>query len=388
MNRRGESPMEHLDYRNQIEGQYFSRFAKRSAACAGRKIHLPPDPFRTEFERDTHRVLHSWPFRRLRNKAQVFYAPKNDHLCTRIEHALHVTSISSTICKHLRLNPDLAEAIALAHDLGHPPFGHIGEDILKRLHRNNSLPIFKHEAQSLRIIDRFKRKGETLNLTYEVRDGVVCHCGENFVQTLSPNRKKDITLVEPSAARRQRPATLEACVVRFADVISYIGRDFEDAVEVGIIKETKLPTDVRRILGTSNREIIRTIIRDIINNSKDTDAIILSDEIFSVATKLRQFNIDNIYRNRLILGQFRRIDQMLSDIFNFFLEVTEETKRGTKNRTKYRGTAIDVFCEFLKDMEYSGDESDAQIVSDFVAGMTDTYATRIYQEMFLVSSPA
>jgi len=380
--------MEYLDIRSQIEGKYYSRFAKRSAECAGRKIPLPPDPFRTEFERDTHRILHSWPFRRLRNKAQVFYAPKNDHLCTRIEHALHVASISFTICNHLRLNSDLAESIALAHDLGHPPFGHIGEDILKHLHKNNRLPIFKHEAQSLYIIDRFKRKGETLNLTYEVRDGVVCHCGENFVQVLRPNRKKDITLVEPSAARRQRPATLEACVVRFADVVSYVGRDFEDAIQVGIISQKKFPPDVEHILGSNNREIIRNIITDIILNSRDNDAIILSDEVFSAVTKLRKFNIDKIYNNPLIVGQFRRIDQMLSDIFNFFLEVTQETKRGTKNRRKYRGDAVDVFYEFLKDMEYSEDEPDAQIVSDFVAGMTDTYATRVYQEMFLVSPPA
>ncbi len=380
--------MEYLDLRNQIEEKYYSRFAKRSAECAGRKIHLPPDPFRTEFERDTHRILHSWPFRRLRNKAQVFYAPKNDHLCTRIEHALHVASISFTICNHLKLNPDLAEAIALAHDLGHPPFGHIGEDILRRLHKNNQLPIFKHEAQSLRIIDRFKRKGETLNLTYEVRDGVVCHCGEHFVQALKPNRKKDIISVEPSVARRQRPATLEACIVRFADVISYVGRDFEDAIEVGIISQKKFPTDVERILGSSNREIIRTIITDVIHSSRDNDAIILSDKVFSAATKLREFNIANIYRNPLIVDQSGRIDQMLSDLFYFFLEVTQETERGTKNRRKYRDAAVDVFYEFLRDMEYSEDEPDAQIVSDFVAGMTDTYATRVYQEMFLVSPPA
>lgn len=380
--------MEYLDLRNQIEEKYYSRFAKRSAKCAGRKIQLPPDPFRTEFERDTHRILHSWPFRRLRNKAQVFYAPKNDHLCTRIEHALHVASISFTICNHLKLNPDLAEAVALAHELGHPPFGHLGEVILKRLHKNNHLPIFKHEAQSLRIIDCFKREGETLNLTYEVRDGVVCHCGEHFVQALRPNRKKDIISVEPSAARRQRPATLEACVVRFADVIAYVGRDFEDAIQVGIISQKKFPKDVERILGSNNREIIRTIIRDIIVNSRDKDAIILSDEVFSAVTKLREFNIAKIYKNPLIVGQFRRIEQLLSDIFYFFLEVTQETRRGTKNRRKYRGDSVDVFYEFLKDIEYSEDEPDAQIVSDFVGGMTDTYATRVYEEMFLVSPPA
>jgi len=380
--------MDFIESVRQREEQYLSRFAKKSTECAGRKTPLAPDPSRTEFQRDTHRILNSWPFRRLRNKAQVFYAPKNDHLCTRIEHALHVASISRTICEHLGLNCDLAEAIALAHDLGHPPFGHIGEEILKRLHRNNRLPVFKHEAQSLRVIDRFKHKGDTLNLTYEVRDGVVCHCGESLLQELKPNRRKDITLVEPSAARRQKPATLEACVIRVADVISYLGRDFEDAVDVGIVRQNRLPSGVRGILGTTNREIVHRIIDNVIQNSKGKDAIALSDEVYNAVDAMMRFNIDNIYTNTLIRGQFERIDQMLSDIFFLFLDVTIQTKRGRRKTGKYIGEAIQVFYEFLKDMEYSEIESDAQIVSDFVAGMTDTYATRVYQEMFLVSSPA
>lgn len=380
--------MGYLESIRQIEEQTLSRFAKKSTESAGRKMPLTPDPNRTEFERDVHRIQHSWPFRRLRNKAQVFYAPKNDHLCTRIEHALHVASISRTICRHLALNCDLAEAIALAHDLGHPPFGHIGEEIIRGIHRSNHLPVFKHEAQSLRVIDRFKNNGNTLNLTYEVRDGVVCHCGEKFIQKLQPNREKDITLVEPSAARRQRPATLEACVVRVADVISYVGRDFEDAIQVGIIPYSKLPSNVRSVLGSSNREIIHAVIGDIINNSQEKDAIVLSDQIYTATLALKEFNIEYIYKSPKITSQINRIRQLLYDIFLFFLEISEETKRGTKNKRKYVGEAIDVFYDFLEDMEYSSDESDAQIVSDFLAGMTDTYATRVYQELFLLSPPA
>lgn len=378
--------MDYLESVRNREEKYLSKWAKKSTESRGRRNRLDRDPNRTEFERDTHRILHSLPFRRLRNKAQVFYAPKNDHLCTRMEHALHVASISSTICKHLGLNVDLAEAIALAHDLGHPPFGHIGEDILRKLHKKNCLPVFKHEAQSLRVIDHFRVRGETLNLTYEVRDGVVCHCGEKFVRELKPDRKKDITSVGVDAARRQRPATLEACVVKFADVISYVGRDYEDAVHVRII-EQKLPRQITRVLGDSNSRIIGRIIKDIIENSRG-GSIKLSDEVFSATNNLLKFNIKHIYNNPRICDQYHRIEQMLSDLFYYFLEVVQKTERGKRNKKNYRGTAIDVFYEFLDDMQYSSEESDAQIVSDFVAGMTDTFATRTYQELFLVSPPA
>jgi dGTPase len=378
--------MAYLDSVAETEATSLSKYAKKSIDCVGRKTYLTPDPNRTEFERDTHRILHSWPFRRLRNKAQVFYAPKNDHLCTRLEHALHVASISKTICKHLKLNCDLAEAISLAHDLGHPPFGHIGETILRGLHKNNHLPVFKHEAQSLHVIDRFMHNGEALNLTYEVRDGVVCHCGEKIAQQISPNRKKDIFSVEPSAAKRQRPATLEGCVVRFSDIISYLGRDYEDAITVGITRK-KLPPEVTRVLGDANREIIRKLIYDIVQNSKDTDAVIFSDEVYSAVKSLYKFNIDNIYENKIITGQIDRIEQMLYDIFYLFSEVVKDSKRGKSKPRRYHGEAIETFYEFLDDMRYSPQESDAQIVSDFVAGMTDIYATRVYQEMFLVSPP-
>jgi dGTPase len=237
------------------------------------------------------------------------------------------------------------------------------------------------------VIDRFRTKGETLNLTYEVRDGVVCHCGERFVQTLKRNRQKDMTTVETDAARRQRPATLEACVVRFADVISYIGRDYEDAVQAKII-DRELPDSVAGVLGDTNSQIIGTIIRDIIQNSKRGDTIRLSSEVYAATDALLQFNIEYIYNNGRIRGQYDRIEQMLWDLFNYFLEVTEGTGRGKRKKKYYRGSSVDDFYEFLQEMQYTPDEPDAQIVSDFISGMTDTYATRIYQDLFLVSPPA
>jgi len=378
--------MAYLNSRAGEEKNCLSKYAKKSTESAGRKYDLAPDPDRTVFERDVHRILHSWPFRRLRNKTQVFYAPKNDHICTRLEHALHVSSISKTICKRLRLNCDLAEAISLSHDLGHPPFGHIGEDVLKRIHKTQHLPVFKHEGQSLRIIDRFKHNDQTLNLTYEVRDGVVCHCGEKFRAKVRPDRKKDITLVEPWVARRQRPATLEACVVRLADVISYLGRDFEDGVAAGIVTR-KLPAEVAATLGKTNGEMTRRLIDDAVQNSQEQDAIELSDEVYSAACALKRFNTENIYQNKLVTDQEDRIDQMLRDMFYLFLGVAQESKRGKVHKRKYRGEPIEVFYEFLKEMQYEPGETDAQIVSDFVAGMTDVYATRVYQEMFLLIPP-
>ena len=364
-----------------------SQYAKQSNECKGRKKRLPLSDKRTEFERDTHRILHSLPFRRLKHKTQVFFAPKNDHICTRMEHALHVASISSTICINLDLNVDLAEAIALAHDIGHAPFGHIGETVLTKLSRENALPDFMHEAQSLRVIDRFREKGNTLNLTYEVRDGVVCHCGEKFDQSIKPNRKKNIKDVKPSDAKKQLPATLEGCVVRVADRIAYLGRDFEDAVEAEIVRQNDLPGKVSKNLGKNNSAIIGTLIDDIITNSRYNDSISLSNKVFAGMEAFRSFNEEKIYYSKPVQSQAPRIEGMLRDLFNTFYELVRETKRGKKIRNNYHGDFHGVFFEFLRDMQYSRKETDAQIVIDFLAGMTDNFAIRAFQDLFLISPP-
>ena len=368
---------------------HFSKYARRSTECVGRKNSFTPDRWRTEFERDCHRTLHSLPFRRLRHKTQVFFAPKNDHICTRMEHALHVASIASTICNHLDLNATLAEAISLAHDLGHPPFGHLGERALDEIHKRYKLPPFVHEAQSLRVIDHFKDRAHnyTLNLTFEVRDGVVCHYGESDEQSLQPDRGKNIKAVEPDAARKQNPGTLEGCVVRMSDRIAYLGRDFEDAVEAGIIKQDTLPRDVECSLGESNSEIIGTLIHDVIQQSKGLDKIQLSDEKFASYAKLKQFNAQKIYNSRKLTSQSHRIRIILKNLFDLFYEVTQKTKCGQGKRDLYDGYMHKVFYEFLDDMQYSDEEADAQIVSDFVTGMTDNFALRAFQELFFVSSP-
>lgn len=371
--------------------KHFSKYATKSFDCVGRMKPLSSDDHRTDFERDYHRILHSLPFRRLKHKTQVFFAPKNDHICARMEHAMHVATIASTICNHLNLNTDLAEAIALGHDLGHPPFGHTGEEVLNGIHKEYGLQGFLHEAQSLRIIDHFKDKAHnyTLNLTYEVRDGIVCHYGEGKEQSLKPDRSKNIQDVSPECARKQNPGTLEGCVVRMSDRIAYLGRDYEDAVEVGILQRI-LPENIEKTLGTTNSQIVGTLIRDVIQSSKNTpDTVQFSHELFPYYNELADFSIENIYKSDKITSQIKRISMMLSDLFKLFFEVIDRTRYDPAKRTDYNGGNIyRVFFEFLDGMEYPEETDNAQIISDFVSGMTDNFALRAFKDLFLVSSPA
>ena len=311
---------------------HFSEFAKRSTECLGRKHYLKEDPFRTPFERDCHRVLHSLPFRRLKHKTQVFFSPKDDHICTRLEHSLHVASISSTICKRLNLNHTLAEAIALAHDLGHPPFGHLGEIAMNKVYRafnrkrgTDKLPsFFTHEAQSLRVIDCFQnRLHEPLNLTFEVRDGVVCHWGEQNEKTLKPDYNKNQKLVESDAARREKPATLEGCVVRIADTISYLGRDFEDACMAGLLTEEDLPQDITNVLGENNSIIIGTLISDLVDNSDDRGYLLFSDRVYNALVRMKKFSEIKIYKSPLLTGQKGRIFLILNHLFGYFSKLLD-----------------------------------------------------------------
>jgi len=375
---------------------HFTEYAKKSTASLGRKNPISEDPFRTPFERDTHRVLHSLPFRRLKHKTQVFFSPKDDHICTRMEHSLHVSSICSTICKRLDLNATLAEAIALAHDLGHPPFGHLGEEAMGKVHteynkknKENKLPRFCHEAQSLRVIDLFQNSlHEPLNLTYEVRDGVVCHWGESNERIVRPEYKKDIKSVGIEAARKQRPATIEGGVVRMADTISYLGRDFEDACTAGLIKQDELPERLKKILGTNNSQIIGTLISDLVKNSVELPYLQFSEEIYAAMLEMKDFNYKSIYLHSKLTGQKERIYLIMNELFGYFLDILEDGN-------KYNNIVLDnnypnypckVFAIFLKDMEYPPNMNKGQIVSDFIVGMTDNFTLSCFEELFHVQS--
>jgi len=380
---------------------HFAKCAKRSTDSLGRKTKIPEDPFRTPFERDSHRVLHSLPFRRLKHKTQVFFSPKDDHICTRMEHSLHVSSISSTICKRLDLNVTLAEAIAIAHDLGHPPFGHMGEKAMQRIqvaynkkNKDNILPPFKHESQSLHVIDCFQNSlHEPLNLTYEVRDGVVCHWGEKDECSLKPQYRKDLKSVDITAARKQHPATLEGCVVRMSDTISYLGRDFEDACMAQLIRQEDLPTEIRSVLAPDpiknlNSQIIGTLVNDLVKNSEGCNYLKFSDNIFSALQNMKQFNNQKIYGHPKLIEQNPRIYLTLNELFAYFLDILEDTNKFKKvMETSNLDFASRVFSDFLKDMGYPTTNSNkGQIVTDFIVGMTDNFALTCFEDLFHVRS--
>lgn len=357
-----------------------SDYAKSSFDTAGRITTLDDAGNRTEFERDVQRVLHSQPFRRLMHKTQVFFSPINDHICTRMEHSLHVASISVTICKQLNLNTTLAEAISVAHDLGHPPFGHLGEKVLNKIHQRRKMPEFTHEAQSLRVIDYYKDRQHLapLNLTYEVRDGVVFHYGEGDEQIIMPE-EKDIKSVKPEDARKHSPSTLEGCVVRMADKIAYLGRDLEDAQMAGFIKPELITFYAEIGLGTNNSQIIGNLIDDIVKNSENKNSICFSDEVAKMVKKLKDYNYKNIYYNSKLQDQERRIELIYSELFRFFLNVSNQ-----KQARQRQGYYYDVFRDFMSDMQYPNTVDKKQIVNDFIAGMTDRFALSCFEDLFQV----
>ncbi|MDO5577396.1 MAG: HD domain-containing protein, partial [Fibrobacter sp.] len=275
-----------------------SPYEKKSSETLGRKFSIKDDPFRLEFARDETRILHSPPFRRLKHKTQVFLSPHNDHICTRMEHVLHVSSIAEVIGRCLNLNIDLINAIAKGHDLGHPPFGHAGERELDKILKEDGFENgFKHEIHGLRVVDKLTNHGAGLNLTWEVRDGITTHCGESFERVVRPDRERDITQIESIEDRGCYPATLEGCLVRLVDRIAYLGRDFEDGIKAGLVKNTDIPPDVARYLGTDNGKMIGSFVADTVASSLGKDEIGMSEKIFSCMEQLRDFNYQNIYKH-------------------------------------------------------------------------------------------
>jgi dGTPase len=372
---------EYKKYIEQSESN-LSEYAVSSLKSVGRKNELELHGNRTEFERDVQRILHSLPFRRLKHKTQVFFSPKDDHICTRMEHSLHVASISITICKQLNLNATLAEAISLAHDLGHPPFGHLGEKCLNNIHLKRKMSEFRHESQSLRIIDNFQDRFHTfpLDLTYEVRDGVVCHYGESNEYSIVPE-KRDIKLVVPEFARSHTPATYEGCVVRLSDKISYLGRDIEDAQMAGLIKMELLPIIVELGLGTSNSQIIGNLIDDVVKNSKGKNFIGFSADVAEKIKRLNEYNYKTIYGHPMLKQQESRIDLLFSELFRYFVGVADERRFREKEGYYYY-----VFRDFLTEMKYAPEVDNRQKVSDFIAGMTDRFALSCFEDLFQVKS--
>lgn len=341
-----------------------------------KRTRVMESEMRGDYFRDQTAIIHSMPFRRLKHKTQVFFAPQNDHVCTRIEHVMHVASIAATLCKGLNqfgweLDIEAAYTIGLGHDLGHSPFGHEGEYILsKRLGRKNA---FMHELNSYRVIEYLANNGKGLNLTYMVKDGIISHNGEKFEQYLIPdtNEKNLDTIVN----RRIVPSSYEGCLVRFSDKIAYMGRDIEDAITAGFIKRYDIPQDVRQFLGNTNSEIIDTLVKDLVENSKNANKVGFSDDTYEMFLLLQQFNYKHIYLNEKLKSFKKQAIIIINTLFDYFAELFE---LNGKDYQKYAQMELKIeksFGKYIENMDnFYKDEKDPNvIITDYIAGMTDLF---------------
>lgn len=327
-----------MTLREELEQEELTRLSPRaclSVRSRGRDKPLPPCPLRTDFQRDRDRIIHCKAFRRLKLKTQVFLAPEGDHYRTRLTHTLEVAQVARTLARCLHLNEDLAEAIALGHDLGHTPFGHIGERTLDQLMPGG----FRHNEQSLRVVETLEREGEGLNLTWEVRDGILCHSGH------------------------QLPATLEGECVRRADRIAYLNHDLDDALRAQVLRPFELPADCLKVLGETHGERIDTMIRDVVSCSQEGGHLRMSDRVQSAMDGLREFMFERVYRDAWRAAEEARCDHVMRGLFSYYSAHPGEMPN-----------------EFLLIGYQEGMD---RAVCDFLSCMSDHYAVRQYQQLFI-----
>ncbi len=347
-----------------------------------RREHPRDEDLRGYYFRDITAIVHSYPFRRLKHKTQVFFAPKNDHICTRIEHVMHVATISATICKALDLDVDLAWAISLGHDLGHTPFGHLGESILQELLKERGG--FSHEIYSLRQVDRLINYGRGLNLTYAVRDGIINHCGEAFEQSIRPDfRVRDLGAIE---RLEYYPCTWEGTVMRMADKVAYLGRDIEDAIHLGVLKPDDLPAEAVAVLGRTNSEIIDAMVKDIIACAESSGEIGFSDEVFGALSLLADFNYERIYLSPLLTDFHEYFERMLRILFDYLGELFARCGADFARYERERNRLAVRFGDYLAKMEgfyETSERSWDRAIVDYIAGMTDDFAIESVREIML-----
>lgn len=340
------------------------------------------EDLRGHYFRDTTALIHSYPFRRLKHKTQVFFAPRNDHICTRIEHVMHVATVAATICRALGINADLAWSIGLGHDLGHTPFGHLGETIIGDLMKDRGG--FRHEIYSLRVVDHLAGYGRGLNLTYAVRDGILNHCGEKFEQAIRPDFSiKDLSSIK---TRDFYPSTWEGVVVRMSDKIAYLGRDLEDAMQLGLIKPDQIPREAREVLGSNNSEIINTLVQDIIETSLKEGIIGFSDPIYEATLVLKRFNYENIYSHPQLTAYHDYFERILLSLYEYLRELLDRRGRGNTGYAAEKNFLAQRFGDYLEKMGPFYDEEkalDEDRVIDYLAGMTDDYAINCAQEILI-----
>lgn len=336
------------------------------------------DGHRENFSVDADRILHSLAYSRYIDKTQVFYLINNDHITHRVLHVQLVSKIGRTIGRLLGLNEDLIEAIALGHDIGHAPFGHDGEGFLSDLSKEYGLGNFLHNVQGVRFLEVIEKKGTGWNLSLQVLDGILCHNGEVHTPALYPDKSKDFTRLEEEIDKVTEhpafpiwPMTLEGCVVRMADTISYIGRDIEDAIRLGLIKRNEIPAKCRSRLGETNGTIVYTLVEDVIAESLNKSHISFSPGVADALKRLKDFNQEHIYTNPRAKNQTNKLRLMFELLFERYYE---DLKTGND-------TSV-IFREFLDGMssQYRGNNAPAMIVRDFIAGMTDDYFLRQCRE--------
>ena len=372
-----------------------------------KKLYSRNNEFRTDFERDYTRVIHCNAYRRLKHKTQVFFSPTSDHICTRIEHVVHVESISYTIAKYLGLNTELTKAIATAHDIGHSPFGHEGERILSEISKRDIDETFWHEKNGLEIVDKiellednFKNK-QNLNLTYAVRDGIISHCGEIDQNNLKP-REENIDLNEYKYPNQFNPYTWEGCVVKIADKISYIGRDIEDAISLGILDEHL--NELHKMLGLdinepiNNTVLINNFIYDLCENSSIEKGLCFSKKTFELINELKKFNYKHIYRAKIINPSIEYFKIIINEIYNILKNLYDgnRTYINIQNLKKFYPNLMSSFEEWLQNywnldrkeifkndviINMSNEKEYYKAIIYYISGMTDNFAIDIYNEI-------
>ncbi len=347
-----------------------------------RRFDWDPD-VRGNYFRDITAIIHSYPFRRLKHKTQVFFSPKNDHICTRIEHVMHVATIAATITKALGLDQELAWAIGLGHDLGHAPFGHVGERVISEL-LPKDFEKFHHELYSLRVVDHLINYGKGLNLTYAVRDGIATHCGEKFEQFIEPSFLiKDLKNLKDL---KNNPSTYEGVVVRMADKIAYLGRDLEDALQLKLIKKEMIPSEIANNIGTRNSDIIDTLVNDIIDTSLKKGKIGFSDKIYPIMLELVKFNYNHIYKSKILQDYHVYFKRTLKQLYNYLHGLLRKYELDFE-KYKLESNFLSIrFGDYLSKMWKfydSREESFEYVVLDYIAGMTDDYALECIQEIMI-----
>ena len=320
------------EQREKLEHEILAPAAAFSDESRGREREITPCDLRTCYQRDIDRIVHSKSFRRLKHKTQVFLQPEGDHYRTRMTHTLEVSRIARTITRALRLNEDLAEAIALGHDLGHTPFGHAGEKALNDLIEGG----FRHNEQSLRVVEKLEHGGEGLNLTYETRMGILGHTGPRI------------------------PETLEGQIVRLSDRIAYINHDIDDAIRAGILREEQLPREITAVMGSTHGARIDTLVRDAISAGAAAERIVMTPEMGEMMDDLREFMFEHVYRNPAAKSEERKAPEILSMLFEYYVKNPEELPQDADMEDSVQRRAV-----------------------DYIAGMTDTYAVEQFSNLFI-----